>query len=98
MTTVILSKSPKSDKKYMVQVDGKTVHFGAKGYEDYTMHKDIGRYYNYISRHHARENWGKTGIKTAGFWSRWILWSEPTIDKAIKNTEKRFNIKIVKAF
>uniref|UniRef100_A0A6C0KV31 Uncharacterized protein n=1 Tax=viral metagenome TaxID=1070528 RepID=A0A6C0KV31_9ZZZZ len=95
MTTVVLSKSSKNDKKYMVEVDGKTVHFGAKGYEDFTMHKDNARYFNYISRHHSRENWGKTGIKTAGFWSRWILWNLPSFSGSVKDTEKRFGIKII---
>lgn len=42
----------------------------------------------------SREKWGKNGIKTAGFWSRWLLWSEPTIKGAIGTIENKFNIKI----
>ena len=72
----------------------KTVHFGARGYEDYTMHKDDDRLSNYISRHHARENWTKSGIDTAGFWSRWLLWNKPSLRDSIKDIEKRFNVKI----
>ena len=48
----------------------------------------------YISRHRVNENWNKSGIKTAGFWSKHILWNKPTIQQSIKDTEKRFNIKI----
>ncbi len=32
---------------------------------------------------------------TAGFWSRWLLWEEPTLDKAIKALKKNFGIKVV---
>jgi hypothetical protein len=89
-----LKKSSKSDKKYMVIIDSKTVHFGANGYSDYTKHKDSERKERYIIRHKSKENWKKTGIKTAGFWSRWILWNKPSISSSIKDTEKRFKIKI----
>ena len=35
-----LRKSTRS-KKYMITTpSGKTIHFGAKGYSDYTIHKD----------------------------------------------------------
>ena len=50
---------------------------------------------NYIARHKVRENWNKSGIHTAGFWSRWILWNKPTLQESINDVEKRFNIKII---
>lgn len=40
---VKLMKSKQKNKKYAVKVDGKTVNFGAEGYEDYTTHKDDKR-------------------------------------------------------
>ena len=91
---IYLSKSSRSDKKYMVEVDGKTVHFGASGYSDYPTHKDSERKQRYITRHKARENWGKSGMKSAGFWSRWLLWGEPTISGSIKEIERKFNVTI----
>ena len=48
---VILHKSDELDKKYMVNIDGRTIHFGAAGYEDYSMHKDEDRKQSYIKRH-----------------------------------------------
>lgn len=93
---IYLSKSTRPDKKYMVKVENKTVHFGAEGMSDYTKHKDKERKQRYISRHKKRENWNKSGIKTAGFWSRWLLWGEPTIDTSIKKIENKFNVKIVR--
>lgn len=35
--------------------DNKSVHFGAKDMEDYTMHKDIERAKLYVGRHKKRE-------------------------------------------
>ena len=34
ITTVLISKSSKPDKKLQATINTKTVHFGAKGYED----------------------------------------------------------------
>ena len=50
---VILTQSPKPTKKYRIQFvnTGKTVDFGAKGYSDYTIHKDPMRMHLYIQRH-----------------------------------------------
>jgi len=95
MTTIYLSKSNRDGKKYKVIVDGKTIHFGAEGYDDYTSHNDPERKAKYIARHKVRENWNKSGISTAGFWSRWLLWNEPSLQASIKAIERKFNIKIV---
>lgn len=94
MKEVTLKRSPKIDKKFMVKVGNKTIHFGAKNYSDYTLHKDKDRMKRYENRHRSRENWKKSGIDTAGFWSKWILWNKPSLKSSIKNTQKRFNIKI----
>ena len=96
MKTIYLYKSPRKDKKWMVVVDDKKVHFGAEGYSDYTKHKDSDRKDRYIKRHQKNENWKKSGIKTAGFWSRWLIWGEPTLAKSIKEIERKFNVKIVR--
>ena len=93
-TIVYLLKSSRSDKKFMVVVDGKKVHFGASGYSDFTKHKDPERKYRYDQRHMRNEDWTKTGMFTAGFWSKWILWNKTTIAKSAKDIEKRFHIVI----
>lgn len=99
-----LVKLPKtSTKKFMVVFeDGKKVKFGAQGYSDYTIHKDKERKARYIERHSRRnsrgkskENWTKSGIKTSGFWSRYLLWEKPTLIASVKYIEKRFHVKIV---
>lgn len=94
--TIILKKSTNRTKKLMIILpSGKKVHFGAKGYSDFTKHKDVDRKERYIIRHKKRENWKKSGINTAGFWSRWILWNKPGLASSIRDTEKRFNFKII---
>ena len=73
--------------------NGSTVHFGDDRYQNYTMHKDEGRKRLYIIRHQKNEDWND--IKTPGFWSRWILWNLPSLSASVRDTEKRFGIKIV---
>lgn len=91
-----LIKSPNKSKKFRIIFDdGSKVDFGATGYSNYTIHKDKVRMKLYLGRHRKRENWTKSGIKTAGFWARWILWNKPSLRASIRNVEKRFNLKIV---
>lgn len=83
--------------------DGSRVSFGLQGYSDYTIHKNKARMESYVRRHAGsasglrsrRENWTKSGAKTAGFWSRWLLWSKPNFNSALKKTEKVLGKKIV---
>jgi Family of unknown function (DUF5754) len=90
MTTILISKSSKPDKKLQAQVHGKTVHFGAKGYEDYTTHKDPARKDRYIQRHKGKEQWGKQGIETAGFYAKHVLWNKPTIQQSINDLNHKY--------
>ena len=92
MKYVRLISSPLISKKYRVKFeDGRHVDFGARGYSDYTMHKDDVRRAAYIRRHMARENW--KDVYTAGFWSRWLLWEKKTIKEAKENITRRFSIR-----
>jgi len=42
-----------------------------------------------------REDWKLSGIGGAGFWSRWYLWSQPTIPEVQRFMSKRFGIKFI---
>lgn len=45
-----------------------------------------------------KELWSAAGVGTAGFWSRWLLWSHPSIDEAKKFMSKKFQIKFIDTF
>jgi len=68
----------------------KTVKFGAKGYTDFTKNKDDKIKDRYIARHKTREDWTKSGIDTAGFWSKNILWNKPTIEASLKDVKAKY--------
>ena len=77
-------------KYYIITSSGRKVYFGAKAYSDFTIHKDPARKQRYIDRHKEKENWTKSGIDTAGFWARWLLWNKPTIETSYNDIKKRF--------
>ena len=84
-------KSDNPDNKYYIITEsGKKIYFGAAGYSDFTQHKDEARKTRYINRHIKTENWTKSGIDTAGFWSRWLLWNKTSIKTSYEDIKKRF--------
>ena len=111
MNKIILSRGSGAKKWRATLSNGKSVQFGAKGYSDYTMHKDPLRMRRYVVRHGGgttssnipsnvqkimlkrtksnKENWSTAGIHTAGFWSRWLLWSFPDIKDAAKYIQNK---------
>ena len=93
MPEVVIQKSSNSNKKYDAVITNKegkskTVSFGAKGYSDFTKHKDEERKEKYIARHKVNQDW--KDYETAGMWAKNILWNKPTIEASIKDTNKRF--------
>jgi hypothetical protein len=95
---VKITKSTKHDKKMMAVFEDcntgrqKTVHFGAKGMSDYTIHKDPERKQRYIKRHSKNESWKNP--TTAGALSRWILWNKTSLRASIADYKKKFKSKI----
>jgi len=102
---IILSKSSKKDKKYMIKHENKTTHFGSAGMRDYTLiNKKSSQYYlpnrddrekvrkAYKSRH---SNYSLASPYTAGSLSMFLLWNKPTLSASIKDYEKRYNVKII---
>ena len=94
--TVYITKSSKSQKKYDLLNENKEyiLSFGAKGYSDYTQHKDFTRKQSYLARHAKNEDWHKSGLYTAGFWSRWATWNLTTLKDSIKDINSRFNLDV----
>ena len=77
-------------KYYIITKSGRKISFGAVGYSDFTKHKDEDRKQRYINRHRNKENWTKSGIDTAGFWSRWLLWNKPSIKDSYNDIKNRY--------
>ena len=93
MPEVVIQKSSSKGKKYdavITDKEGKTktVSFGAKGYSDFTKHKDEERKERYIARHKVNQDW--KDYETAGMWAKNILWNKPSIEASIRDTDKRF--------
>ena len=84
-----VTKSNAKGKKYTAELpSGKKVHFGAKGYQDYTQHSDEARRKNYLARHgEGGQDWGNR--ETAGYWSRWLLWEKPSLTGAAAALRKK---------
>ena len=95
---IVISKSDNKNKKYQVVIDNKkTIHFGDSQYQDFTTHKDKDRKRLYIARHKKNENFGISGVDTAGFWSKNLLWNKDTLKGSVDDINKKYksiNIKI----
>ena len=56
-----------------------------------TTHKDKDRKKLYIDRHKKNENWGASGVDTAGFYSKHVLWNKETLTKSVDDLNNRLN-------
>jgi hypothetical protein len=97
MKLVSVKPSSDPDKKYDVMIEQdngrtKTIRIGAKGYMDFILSGDEQKKNSYLARHSVNEDWGKSGVLTAGFWSRWLLWNKPTLQQSISDVKNRFNL------
>ena len=94
---VSIGKSTRAGKKMMAvfydtaKKKIKTTHFGAVGYNDYTITGDLQAKMNYIARHKAREDWND--YMTSGSLAYYILWNKPTLTESIKDYMNRFRLK-----
>ena len=90
-----LRRSHNPDKKWdaIFEKEGKekVVSFGARGYSDFTKHKNATRKARYIKRHSGMgEDWSKPD--TPGALSRWILWNKPSLKGSLRDFRKRFSL------
>lgn len=89
---ITLTPSTRKNKKWKITGDFGSVHFGDSRYQDYTQHKDKERRKRYLERHRSREDWTLNGIDTPGFWSRWLLWNQKTLQESFDDLKKRFEL------
>lgn len=74
-----------------------TIEIGQRTAKDYTIYykeegKEVAdeRRRLYIERHKDRENWTASGVDTAGFWAYHLLWSETTVEKALREIKRKY--------
>lgn len=97
--SVSITKSDRDKKFKAVFRDSKTnkkktLHFGAKGMSDFTIHKDENRKKRYLARHNPKKTKERWDIPdTPGSLSRWVLWNKPTLQGSINDYKKRFKLK-----
>ena len=69
---VSLQESSRKDKKFMViSPEGKKIHFGQKGYEDWHIHKDPKRRERFRTRN---AKWANADKWTPAHLAYWVLW------------------------
>lgn len=95
-----VERSTRAGKKLMATfVDGsttKTVHFGARGYGDFTVYHALSpalarrKKSQYLARHGAQERW--MDPTTPATLSRYILWDKPTVAAGITAFKRRFRV------
>jgi len=94
---VNITKSTRQGKKMMAifydeaKKKVRTSHFGAVGYNDYTITGDLQAKMNYIARHKERENWND--YMSSGSLAFYILWDKPTLTASIQEYMRRFKLK-----
>jgi hypothetical protein len=96
---VDIKPSTKADKKFMAEFYNKTedktktIHFGAKGYSDFTLSKNAEQAELYRKRH-AKDlltDAAKTGM-SPGALAYWVLWTSPSMAQGIRNFKSQYKL------
>jgi hypothetical protein len=96
---IILEKSNRKGKRFKVSMSGfdgmkpHSHHFASDVGKTFIDHKDEKKKKAWESRH--RKDKGYNNKHSGIFFSRKLLWTEPTLEKSIKKLEKELNAKII---
>ena len=94
MKTYILKKSDRKGKRFEIMMPyfDHSHHFASDVGKTFIDHKDEKKKKAWIARHKKDANYNSqhSGI----YHSRMLLWSEPTLAKAIKKYEQKHKVKI----
>jgi len=88
----ILKKSTRKGKRFEIDMNDMSHHFGSEDGKTYIDGRTNKEKDAWIARHKKDKNFNNkhSGI----YYSRHLLWSEPTLKEAIKKLEKKDKIKI----
>jgi len=92
METYILKKSDKKGKRFVIIMEGMKHHFGSDVGRSYIDGRTEKEKQNWIARHRVNKNWDNK--HSSIYYSRMLLWTEPTLKEAIKKLQKKDKIKI----
>jgi hypothetical protein len=97
-TKIVIKDNPEAEKTGKRCIAVLTKEDGKERIVKFGLNKSGGTFFdgateekkeNYISRHGKMgEKWGSDGVCTAGFYSRWVLWSHRSL-KAVKEEVKK---------
>lgn len=92
---IVIKPATQKDKKLQAKIEyndgkSKTIAFGAEGFSDFTLHKDVQRKNLYLKRHSK----DPTNIDSAGGLARDVLWSKPTLSQAVQFAANKHNVPI----
>tara|TARA_Y100001963_G_C6653318_1_gene386788 strand:- start:327 stop:623 length:297 start_codon:yes stop_codon:yes gene_type:complete len=98
MEEFILKKSNRKGKRFEIVMPryGHSHHFGSDVGQTFIDHKDNNKKKAWYARHKKNKNFNS--LHSGIYHSKELLWTEPSLDKAIKEYEKKHNVKIKKMF
>jgi len=88
----ILKKSNRKGKRFVLDMNDMSHHFASKDGKTYIDGRTIKEKAAWEARHKSDKNWNNK--HSSIYYSRHLLWSEPTLKEAIKKLEKKDKIKI----
>ena len=91
--TYILTKSNVKGKRFKIIMEDHSHSFGSKGGKTFIDGRTEKERQAWESRHKKDKNYNS---KHSGIYhSRKLLWTEPTLDKAVKRYEKEHNVNLI---
>ena len=93
--SVFIGRSVRHDKKYMVLINRKLIHFGKSSEFNFTQTHDVNAKRIYLTKHPGLNDISKKDLLyKPSFWERWLLWNKPTKRESIRYLEDKMNITI----
>ena len=92
---VVISKSPKKDKRLQAKFETRTIHFGQAGGQTFVDHKDDVLKKAWIARH--KVNGTFDNMETASGLAKGILWNKSNMKTSINHLnklQKRYKFKV----
>ena len=92
---VLISSSPKTEKRLKAEFKTKTVHFGQAGGNTFVDHQNEQSKKAWVARHKVRGNF--SDLQTASALAKGILWNKPSMKSSIADLnrqQKKYKFKL----